>query len=35
VSLAGALTGKRVLITSGPCREEVDDVRILTTRSAG
>jgi len=29
------LEGKRVLITSGPCREEVDDVRILTTRSSG
>jgi phosphopantothenoylcysteine decarboxylase / phosphopantothenate---cysteine ligase len=29
------LAGKRVLITSGPCREPVDDVRILTTRSSG
>jgi phosphopantothenoylcysteine decarboxylase/phosphopantothenate--cysteine ligase len=29
------LAGKRVLITSGPCREPVDDVRILTTRSTG
>ena len=29
------LKGKRVLITSGACREEVDDVRILTTRSSG
>lgn len=29
------LAGKRVLITSGPCREAVDDVRILTTRSSG
>jgi phosphopantothenoylcysteine decarboxylase/phosphopantothenate--cysteine ligase len=29
------LRGKRVLITSGPCRERVDDVRILTTRSSG
>ncbi|MDV0441686.1 bifunctional phosphopantothenoylcysteine decarboxylase/phosphopantothenate--cysteine ligase CoaBC [Methanorbis furvi] len=29
------LAGKRVLITSGSCREEVDDVRILTTRSSG
>jgi phosphopantothenoylcysteine decarboxylase/phosphopantothenate--cysteine ligase len=29
------LQGKRVLITSGPCREPVDDVRILTTRSSG
>ena len=29
------LEGRRVLITSGPCREEVDDVRVLTTRSSG
>jgi phosphopantothenoylcysteine decarboxylase/phosphopantothenate--cysteine ligase len=29
------LRGKRVLITSGPCREPVDDVRVLTTRSSG
>jgi phosphopantothenoylcysteine decarboxylase/phosphopantothenate--cysteine ligase len=29
------LAGKRVLITSGPCREAVDDVRVLTTRSTG
>ena len=29
------LKGKRVLITSGPCREQVDDVRVLTTRSTG
>jgi phosphopantothenoylcysteine decarboxylase/phosphopantothenate--cysteine ligase len=29
------LAGKRVLITSGPCREQVDDVRVLTTRSTG
>lgn len=29
------LAGKRVLITSGPCREAVDDVRVLTTRSSG
>jgi phosphopantothenoylcysteine decarboxylase / phosphopantothenate---cysteine ligase len=29
------LTGKRVLVTSGPCREPVDDVRVLTTRSGG
>jgi phosphopantothenoylcysteine decarboxylase/phosphopantothenate--cysteine ligase len=27
--------GKHVLITSGPCREPVDDVRVLTTRSSG
>ena len=29
------LKGKKVLITSGPCREPVDDVRLLTTRSSG
>jgi len=29
------LAGKKVLVTSGPCRETVDDVRILTTRSSG
>ena len=29
------LLGRHVLITSGPCREKVDDVRILTTRSRG
>lgn len=29
------LAGKQVLITSGPCRERVDDVRVLTTRSSG
>lgn len=29
------LNGKRVIITSGPCREIVDDVRVLTTRSTG
>jgi len=29
------LKGLRVLITSGPCREPVDDVRVLTTRSSG
>lgn len=33
--LGSPLAGKRVLITSGPCREPVDDVRILTTRSTG
>jgi len=33
--LGRPLAGKRVLITSGPCRETVDDVRILTTRSSG
>lgn len=29
------LSGKKVLITSGPCAEAVDDIRILTTRSSG
>lgn len=29
------LAGKRVLVTSGPCREPVDDIRVLTTRSTG
>ena len=33
--LGNALKGKKVLITSGPCREPVDDIRILTTRSSG
>ncbi|OPX65187.1 MULTISPECIES: bifunctional phosphopantothenoylcysteine decarboxylase/phosphopantothenate--cysteine ligase CoaBC [unclassified Methanoregula] len=33
--LGTALKGKRVIITSGPCREPVDDVRVLTTRSTG
>jgi phosphopantothenoylcysteine decarboxylase / phosphopantothenate---cysteine ligase len=29
------LSGKHVLITSGACREPLDDVRVLTTRSTG
>lgn len=29
------LGGKTVCITSGPCRERLDDVRVLTTRSSG
>jgi Phosphopantothenate-cysteine ligase (EC 6.3.2.5)/Phosphopantothenoylcysteine decarboxylase (EC 4.1.1.36) len=29
------LAGKKVLITSGACREPLDDVRVLTTRSTG
>jgi len=33
--LGSPLGGKRVLITSGPCREPIDDVRVLTTRSSG
>ncbi|HJJ39098.1 MAG TPA: bifunctional phosphopantothenoylcysteine decarboxylase/phosphopantothenate--cysteine ligase CoaBC [Methanocorpusculum sp.] len=32
---AKPLTGKKVLISSGSCRETVDSVRILTTRSSG
>ena len=30
-----SLSGKRVLISSGACREKVDSVRVLTTRSSG
>jgi phosphopantothenoylcysteine decarboxylase/phosphopantothenate--cysteine ligase len=33
--LSQPLRGQHVLITSGPCREPVDDVRVLTTRSSG
>lgn len=33
--LGHLLKGRRVLITSGACREPVDDVRVLTTRSSG
>ena len=33
--LGHPLAGKRILVTSGPCREPVDDIRILTTRSTG
>jgi phosphopantothenoylcysteine decarboxylase/phosphopantothenate--cysteine ligase len=33
--LGKPLRGKKILITSGPCREPVDDIRILTTRSGG
>jgi phosphopantothenoylcysteine decarboxylase/phosphopantothenate--cysteine ligase len=33
--LGKPLAGKRVVVTSGPCAEAVDDVRILTTRSTG
>ncbi|MDO5844539.1 MAG: bifunctional phosphopantothenoylcysteine decarboxylase/phosphopantothenate--cysteine ligase CoaBC [Methanocorpusculum sp.] len=29
------LLGKKVVVSSGSCREELDDVRILTTRSSG
>jgi phosphopantothenoylcysteine decarboxylase/phosphopantothenate--cysteine ligase len=33
--LGTALSGKKVIITSGSCREAVDDIRVLTTRSSG
>jgi phosphopantothenoylcysteine decarboxylase/phosphopantothenate--cysteine ligase len=33
--LGKPLAGRTVLISSGPCREPVDDVRVLTTRSTG
>jgi len=33
--MGNPLKGKRVLITSGPCAERIDDIRILTTRSTG
>lgn len=33
--MGSPLRGQHVLITSGPCREPVDDVRVLTTRSGG
>ncbi|MDG6250881.1 bifunctional phosphopantothenoylcysteine decarboxylase/phosphopantothenate--cysteine ligase CoaBC [Methanocalculus sp.] len=33
--LGKPLAGKKVLITSGACREPLDDVRVLTTRSTG
>ena len=33
--LGKPLAGRRVIVTSGPCAEPVDDVRVLTTRSSG
>lgn len=33
--LAGALSGRRVLITAGPTREPIDPVRYITNRSSG
>jgi phosphopantothenoylcysteine decarboxylase / phosphopantothenate---cysteine ligase len=33
--MGNALSGRKVLITSGSCQEPVDDIRILTTRSTG
>jgi phosphopantothenoylcysteine decarboxylase/phosphopantothenate--cysteine ligase len=35
VSGSSVLKGKRVLITSGPTREPIDDVRYITNRSSG
>ena len=32
---AGALTGKRVLVTAGPTREPIDPVRYIANRSSG
>jgi phosphopantothenoylcysteine decarboxylase/phosphopantothenate--cysteine ligase len=34
-ALGKPFSGRNVLITSGPCAEPVDDVRILSTRSTG
>jgi phosphopantothenoylcysteine decarboxylase/phosphopantothenate--cysteine ligase len=33
--LGHPLKGFRVLVTSGPCREPLDDIRVITTRSSG
>ena len=33
--LGRPLAGEKIVITSGPCREPLDDVRVLTTRSTG
>ena len=35
VSTSSVLAGRRVLITSGPTREPIDDVRYITNRSSG
>jgi phosphopantothenoylcysteine decarboxylase/phosphopantothenate--cysteine ligase len=32
---AGALTGRRLVVTAGPTRESIDPVRVLTNRSSG
>jgi phosphopantothenoylcysteine decarboxylase/phosphopantothenate--cysteine ligase len=32
---AGALTGRKVLVTAGPTRERIDPVRFITNRSSG
>ena len=32
---AGPLTGKRVLVTSGPTSEPIDPVRFIANRSSG
>ncbi|MCH8978720.1 MAG: bifunctional phosphopantothenoylcysteine decarboxylase/phosphopantothenate--cysteine ligase CoaBC [Armatimonadetes bacterium] len=34
-SVAATLKGKKVLVTSGPTEEPLDDVRVLTNRSSG
>jgi len=34
-TLAGALAGRKVLITAGPTRERIDPVRFITNRSSG
>jgi len=33
--MGNPLSGRKVLITSGPCQEPVDDIRVLTSRSSG
>jgi phosphopantothenoylcysteine decarboxylase/phosphopantothenate--cysteine ligase len=33
--MGNPLSGRKVLIASGPCQEPVDDIRVLTTRSSG
>jgi phosphopantothenoylcysteine decarboxylase/phosphopantothenate--cysteine ligase len=35
LSRAGALSGRRVLVTAGPTREAIDPVRFLSNRSSG
>ncbi len=34
-SEVGPLTGKRILVTAGPCREPLDPVRYISNRSSG
>lgn len=33
--VAGRLSGKKVLVTAGPCREAIDPVRFISNRSSG